>query len=273
MSITSLLDRYGENASILAGGTDLLVLMRSRAIVPNCIVDITGVSELDYIKQGDSDALNIGALTTLRAVELSKSIREGYPLLYEAVSQMATTQVRYMGTVAGNICRASPSADTAPPLLVLDASVEIAGSKQNRVVPIADFFVAPGETVLKHNEMVTGVQIPKLEANTGTAFLRLTRVAADLTKVSAASAVTIKDGMCQKARIALGGVAPTPIRAKKTEEFLTGKKLDDEVIEKAASLVTEEISPISDVRSTSEYRMETSKLLVSRVLKLCKERA
>ena len=121
--------------------------------------------------------------------------------------------------------------------------------------------------------MVTGIHIPKLQKNTGTAFLRLTRVAADLTKVSAASAVTVKEGLCNNARIALGGVAPTPIRAKKAEEFLTGKKLDDEVIEKASSLITEEISPISDVRSTYEYREETSKLLVNRVLKLCRERA
>jgi len=269
----SFLDRYGENAKILAGGTDLLVLMRSRAMTPICIVDITRISGLDYIKHGEVDTLNIGALATLRDVELSKEVIEEYPLLHEAVCQMATTQVRHMGTVIGNICRASPSADTAPPLLALEARVEIAGSNQIRVVPLVDFFIAPGETVLGYNEIVTGIQIPKLQANTGTAFLRLTRVAADLTKVSAASVVTVKDGVCVDARIALGGVAPTPVRAKKTEKFLTGKKLEDEVIEKAAGIITEEISPISDVRSTNEYREETSKLLVSRVIKLCRERA
>lgn len=268
-----LLARYGEEAKILAGGTDLLVLMRSRAVAPGCIVDITRIPGLAYIKYDGADTLRIGALATLRAVELSKTVKEEYPLLYEAISQMATTQVRHMGTVIGNLCRASPAADTAPPLLALDARVEIVGPSESRVVPLEDFFIAPGETALKHNEMVVGIQVPKLRANTGTAFLRVTRVAADLAKVSAASVVTIKDGACEDARIALGGVAPTPIRAKKAEGFLAGKKLEDGVIEKAAGLAADESRPISDVRSTEEYREEVSKVLVSRAIEICWKRA
>ncbi len=271
--VVSLLMRYGEEAKILAGGTDLLVLMRSRSVVPRCVVDITRLPGLDYIKKEKTDTLKIGALATLRAVELSNLVKEEYPLLNEAVTRMANTQIRNMATVVGNICRASPSADTAPPLLALEASVEISGPDESRIVPLESFFTGPGETVLKPSEMVTEILVPKLRTNTGTAFLRATRVAADLAKVSVASVVMVEDGTCKVARIALGGVAPTPIRARAAEDLLMGNKLEDRVIEEAASLAVEESKPISDVRSTEEYRREICKVLVSRAIKASLERA
>lgn len=271
--VVSLLMRYGEEAKILAGGTDLLVLMRSRSVVPRCVVDITRLPGLDYIKKEKTDTLKIGALATLRAVELSNLVKEEYPLLNEAVTRMANTQIRNMATVVGNICRASPSADTAPPLLALEASVEISGPDESRIVPLESFFTGPGETVLKPSEMVTEILVPKLRINTGTAFLRATRVAADLAKVSVASVVVVEDGTCKVARIALGGVAPTPIRARAAEDLLMGNKLEDRVIEEAASLAVEESKPISDVRSTEEYRREICKVLVSRAIKTSLERA
>lgn len=271
--VVSLLMRYGEEAKILAGGTDLLVLMRSRSVVPRCVVDITRLPGLDYIKKEKTDTLKIGALATLRAVELSNLVKEEYPLLNEAVTRMANTQIRNMATVVGNICRASPSADTAPPLLALEASVEISGPDESRIVPLESFFTGPGETVLKPSEMVTEILVPKLRTNTGTAFLRATRVAADLAKVSVASVVVVEDGTCKVARIALGGVAPTPIRARAAEDLLMGNKLEDRVIEEAASLAVEESKPISDVRSTEEYRREICKVLVSRAIKTSLERA
>lgn len=271
--VVSLLMRYGEEAKILAGGTDLLVLMRSRSVVPKCVVDITRLPGLDYIKKEKTDTLKIGALATLRAVELSNLVKEEYPLLNEAVTRMANTQIRNMATVVGNICRASPSADTAPPLLALEASVEISGPDESRIVPLESFFTGPGETVLKPSEMVTEILVPKLRTNTGTAFLRATRVAADLAKVSVASVVVVEDGTCKVARIALGGVAPTPIRARAAEDLLMGNKLEDRVIEEAASLAVEESKPISDVRSTEEYRREICKVLVSRAIKTSLERA
>lgn len=272
-AVVSLLMRYGEEAKILAGGTDLLVLMRSRSVVPRCVVDITRLPGLDYIKKEKTGTLKIGALATLRAVELSNLVKEEYPLLNEAVTRMANTQIRNMATVVGNICRASPSADTAPPLLALEASVEISGPDESRIVPLENFFTGPGETVLKSSEMVTEIIVPKLRTNTGTAFLRATRVAADLAKVSAASVVMVEDGTCKVARIALGAVAPTPIRARAAEDLLMGNKLEDRVIEEAASLAVEESKPISDVRSTEEYRREICKVLVSRAIKTSLERA
>ena len=271
--VVSLLMRYGEEAKILAGGTDLLVLMRSRSVVPRCVVDITRLPGLNCIKKEKPDTLKIGALATLRAVELSSLVKDEYPLLNEAVTRMANTQIRNMATVVGNICRASPSADTAPPLLALEASVEISGPDESRIVPLESFFTGPGETVLKPSEMVTEILVPKLRTNTGTAFLRATRVAADLAKVSVASVVVVEDGTCKVARIALGGVAPTPIRARAAEDLLMGNKLEDRVIEEAASLAVEESKPISDVRSTEEYRREICKVMVSRAIKTSLERA
>ncbi len=271
--VASLLASYGKGAKILAGGTDLLVLMRARALRPKCIIDIAQIPGLDYIKHGETNTLRIGALATLREVELSKIIKEDYLLLYEAIHQMATVNVKNMGTVVGNICRASPSADTAPPLLALEAEVEVVGPSETRVVPLEEFFIGPGETILKHYEVVTEVQVPKLRPGTGTAFLRVTRVAADLAKVNIASVLTIKDGTCEDAKIALGGVAPTPIRAKKAEGILRGCKLENEVIEEAARTAADETRPITDVRSTEEYRKELSRVLVRRAIKISWERA
>ena len=151
--------------------------------------------------------------------------------------------------------------------------MEISCADESRIVPLENFFTGPGETVLKSSEMVTEIIVPKLRTNTGTAFLRATRVAADLAKVSAASVVMVEDGTCKVARIALGAVAPTPIRARAAEDLLMGNKLEDRVIEEAASLAVEESKPISDVRSTEEYRREICKVLVSRAIKISLERA
>jgi CO/xanthine dehydrogenase FAD-binding subunit len=269
----SLLASYGEQAKILAGGTDLLILMRSRALRPECVIDITRIPELDYISYQDGDGLRIGALTTLRAVELSKVVKDKYLVLYEAVQQMGSTQVKNMGTVAGNLCRASPAADTAPPLLVLEAEVTIAGPIETRIVPLESFFIGPGQTVLKHYEMVTEIVVPGPPTGTGMAFLRATRVSADLAKVNVASAVTVKDGAYEDVRIALGGVAPTPIRARKAEELLKGEKLGDGIVQEVAEMAATEIRPIDDVRSTAEYRKELSKVLVRRAIRLSQQRA
>ncbi len=262
----SLLAEYGQDAMILAGGTDLIVLMRSRVLRPRCIIDVTQIPELDYVRYEESDGLRIGALATLGTVERSEVIREKYPLLYEAVQQMSTTQAKNTGTVVGNICRASPGADTIPPLLALEAEVNIASQSGTRIVPLSSFFVGPGETVLK-NEMITEVRASALPPGTGTAFLRITRVAADLAKVNVAVVITMNNRVCQNVKIALGAVAPTPIRAKKAEAILTGKKLEDDLLEKAGKIASDESTPISDVRSSADYRRRMIGVLVARAIK------
>lgn len=269
----SLLAKYGKDGKVLTGGTDVILLMRSRALTPKYIIDITGVPGLDYLSYDKEKGLRIGALATFRAVGLSKIVKEEFLPLYEAIHQLGTTETRNMGTVVGNLCRASPAADTAPPLLVLKAKVKIVGPAETRTVPLEEFFTGPGETVLKRDQVVTEVQVPRLPPGTGTAFLRVSRVAEDLAQVNVAAVLTVKNGVCEDARIALGGVASTPIRVSKAEAVLRGKKIEDKIIEEAAQTAAEETKPITDVRSTGEYRMEVSKVLVRRAIKISKERA
>ena len=249
-----------------------MVLMRSRAITPDYLIDIKRIPDLDRIEYDDDGHLKIGALSSLRAVELSDDIRKLHPILHETTSQMANVQVRDMGTVAGNICRASPSADTACALLALEAEVDIIGIEGNRTVPIEEFFTGPGETVLDDSEMVVSIKVPKLERNASSAFLKAGRVTADIAKVNVASVVTRKNGSCVGAGIALGGVAPTPMRARKAEAFIEGRELSDTIMKETAEIAASETSCITDVRSTEEYRREIGKILVERALKLCGER-
>lgn len=262
----SVLDNYDEEAKILAGGTDLVPLMRARVLKPKYIVDLSRILELDYIRYDEAGILNIGALATLRSVETSEVVKEKYRVLYEAVHQMASIRIRNVGTVAGNICRASPSADTAPSLMALESEVKIIGPAQTRAVPIKSFFLGPGKTVLKYNEVVCEIRVPAPPAGSGTAFRRISRTPADLATVSVTTVLTLKNGVCQDAKIALGGVAPTPISACKAEEVLKGSKPVEAVVAEAAEVASREIRPITDVRSTAEYRTELCKTLVRQAI-------
>ncbi|MFC1846064.1 FAD binding domain-containing protein [Chloroflexota bacterium] len=268
----SILNSYGKDAKICAGVTDLINLMRTQAVTPKYIVFLDRIKELDYIEYNEEDGLRIGALTTYSTVESFNIIRDNYLLLHEAICQVGSVQIRNKATVCGNICRASPSADTASPLLALNANIKIANPSQTRIMPIDSFFTGPGETVLKNNEILVGIQVSKLPMNTGTAFLKSTRVAVDLAKVNVAVVLTVKENICENVRIALGAVAPSPIRAEKAEAMLKGKKLADKLIEEAAEIAAHETKCISDLRAPAEYRMELAKVLVKRALKISVDR-
>lgn len=268
--VISLLEEYGEGAKILAGGTDLIVQLRTRGVRPECLIDVNRIPGLDHIQYDSEEGgptLRIGPLATLQAVEESALVREKFTILHESVRQMAVPEIRNMGTVAGNLCRASPAADTAPPLLVLKASVQLAGNGRAAIVPLERFFTGPGQTILK-NEMLTEIRVPELPADTATAFLRVTRVAVDLAKVNVAVSLDIRQQTCREARIALGSVAPTPMRAPKAEAFLLDRELTKGVIGEAARIAAEEASPIDDLRSTREYRKELVRVLTRRALTL-----
>lgn len=268
-----VLAEYGREARVLAGGTDVVVLMRARVMTPKYMVDITDLSELKYVARADDGSLRIGALATLRAVENSPLVRLGYPGLYEAIRQMGSPQVRSLGTVAGNICRASPAADSAGPLLVLDARVQVQGPSGSRTLALEEFFTGPAKTSLGEAELVTEIQVPKLPDNCGTAFLRLTRSNSDLAKLSASAAMVVQKGICADVKIALGAVAPVPLRAHQAEAALKGKPLNEETIGAAAEIAAGEAKPITDQRSTREYRKEVLAVVVQRVLRTCAERA
>jgi CO/xanthine dehydrogenase FAD-binding subunit len=261
-----LLTEYGEEAKIFAGGTDLMPLMRTGALKPKYLIDLARITGLDYITYDKMGVLSIGALTILRSIEISRIVKEKYSVLCEAIHQMAWPRIRNMGTLSGNICRASPSADTAPPLLVLESEVKTVGPIETKIVPIKAFFVGPGKTVLKHNELVCEIRIPTPPAGAKMAFVRIARTAGDLATVNVASLIKLKDGICEDVRIALGGVAPTPVRVWKAEEVIKGRKPIETLIAKAAGIASDEIKPITDIRSTAEYRREVCKVLIKQAI-------
>ena len=254
-----------DDFKVLAGGTDLIIDLKVRRYTVKNIVDISRIKELSYIAD-DGDKIRIGALTKLQAIAESPVVKEKAPVLAEAVREMASWQVRNIATIGGNLCNASPAADTAPPLLVFEAKLKIVGSNGERVVPINEFFLGPGKTVLQPNEILTEIQIPYQPEGTSSAFIKIARVAMDLAKVNVAVALRTEGSVIRWVRIALGAVAPTPIRAYKTEEFLVGKEFNEENLEKAAEIVKTEVKPITDIRSTAEYRREVSGVIVKDAL-------
>ncbi len=267
-----ILTKYGTKAKVLAGGVDLVARMRRRLIQPQYVVSILNIPGLDYI-QSDEAGLRFGALTTIRSIELSPIVERDYAVLHEAASQIASVQVKTMGTAVGNLCVATPASDIASALYALAAMLRITGPASERIIPIEDFFVGVNQTVLKPGEIVTEVILPSPAPQTGGAFFKLVRTAADIAKVNAAVNLTVTDNTCGEARIALGSVAPTVIRATQAEEALKGSTLEPKVVEKAAQLAAQEAKPITDLRSTVEYRRGMVRVLVRRAVEKALTRA
>lgn len=262
--VLALLDKYGEEAKVISGGTDFIPKMKALVWNPGYVIGLKQIKKLAYIDYDCKTGLHIGAETTLRTVENHPLIRKLYPALYEGIHSMASTQIRNAGTIAGNICNAVPSADTAPPLLVLDASLKIVNSKGERIVPIDEFFTGVCRTILEPNEIITEIILPKVSDGTVMKYYKSSvRKALDLAIVGVATNIKIVDGICKEAKIALGAVAITPKRAYETEKMLIGKPFTEKLIEEAALYAsTQECSPISDIRASKEYRRELVRLSV-----------
>lgn len=267
----SVLKEYDGRARVLAGGTDLLPMMKLRAVIPECVVSLKRIAGLDYIRQ-EGKELRIGALTTISTILASDLIKRKCLSLYEAAKNFAAPQVRNMATIGGNICRSSPGADMIPPLMVFDAELKLVGAKGERKVLLEDFFTGAGQNVLD-GEVLVEIVVPLQGEQYGTAFIKLTRNSADLAKVNCAAKITVSNGRCDDIRIALGVVADKPIRAKKAEQAIRGEEIKDEVIEGAAQKVIEDITPRTSARSTAEYRTQVSQVLVKRVIKQAIDRA
>ena len=264
----SLLAQHKGKARPIAGGTDLLPKMKRREIkTPKYVIDLKALPNLDYIKYDDKKGLSIGALTTIHAIETSPVIQQRFGILAEAASTMAAPQVRNRGTVAGNICNAVPSADSVPPLLTLEAKLKLISHKGERILNIEDFFTGPNETVLTDEELLAEIQIPPVPSNARGIYLKLSpKRSMDLATVGVAAVVIAEDGLCRDIRIALGAVAPTPIRAKRAEDILRGERFSDELIERTAQTAAEQSRPIDDHRASAEYRREMVQALVSRAI-------
>lgn len=237
--------------------------MRDKIIQPEYLVDIKAIPQLNRITYNKQDGLNIGATVTLNEISNSKVVQTHYPILVKACKTVGSYQVRNRATLVGNICNASPAADTAPPLLVLEAKVNIIGpTTGEKIVPINQFFTGVKKNILKKGEIVTSITIPPIKGKWVGVYLKQGRKKeVDLATVGVA-VVCIRD----EVRIALGAVAPVPVRAFKTEELLRGKTIDESLLEKAGKSALTEVSPISDIRSSQEYREEIIKVLVKRAI-------
>jgi carbon-monoxide dehydrogenase medium subunit len=266
----SILEKLDKRVVILAGGTDLLNQMRLRQIMPEFVLNIKNIRELEYINQ--HKGLEIGALTTITVIRECNLIRKEYLSLYEAAEWFGTPPIRNMATVGGNICRSSPSSDMVAPFMALDATLKLVGPKGERAVPIEEFAVAPGKNVLDR-EILTEIIVPQQEKSSGAAFIKLKRSSADLAKVSCAVRIAMRDGKCEDIRIVLGAVADKVIRAKKAEEIIRGENVTNATIVEAAKEASQEAQPIADVRSTAEYRGQIINVLIKRLIPLSIERA
>jgi aerobic carbon-monoxide dehydrogenase medium subunit len=267
------LNTYRGRARILAGGTDMYLRLRKGVFLPDYVIDLKRVPDLDYITATREGGVQIGPTALQESVARSLLIQHLYPALAEAAGWVGSVQTRNRATLVGNLCNASPAADTAPALLSYGAQVKIASINGERSVPLEEFFAGPGKTVLQDNELVAEIMLPAPAPHTGAAFFRRTRTAMDIAVVCGATMLTVANGTCQNARIALGAVGPTPMRAPRAESALRGQALTEPLIAEASRIASEEARPIDDVRSSAEYRREMVSILTRRGLKQALERA
>ncbi len=266
--VLALLKERKGSTKLLAGGTDLIPQIKGREIgVPGHVVDLKGVPELDNISYDEQSGLRIGPLATIRSIGQSRIIQNHFPSMAQAALSMASPQVRNRGTFAGNICNAVPSADSAPALLTLGGILKIKGLGGERTVPIDQFFIGPRETVLEKDEMLLEIIVPKPDPSSRAVYLKLSpRHSMDLAIVGVAALGLADDGICKDIKIALGAVAPTPIRAQKAEAILRGQKITPAIIKEAARIAGTECRPIDDHRASAEYRCDMVCVLTRRAL-------
>jgi len=251
----SLLAKHGAEAKVIAGGTDVMVDIKYKE-EPGCLINIKKIPGLGAIQENGA-SLRIGALTTIRDLESSALVRDKLPVLWEAAHQFASLQIRNTATIGGNICRASPSGETLTPLLVLDAKAKIAFSDGEKTEPFASFFQGPGKSTVGSKGLLTEIDVPYPAAGSKSVYLKhAVRGAMDIAMVGVAVLITpdAAKNSLQDVRIGLGAVAPTPLRAAKTEALLRGKPLTAALLKEAAAMAASESSPISDQRSSAEYR-------------------
>jgi len=263
----TLLDQYRDDYKVIAGGQSLLIMMRQGLIQPGHLIDIKGISELHYIQSDTQKGLRIGALTSHRTIEKSPVIKKSFGVIAEMEKRLASIQTRNWGSIGGNLCHGDPAGDPAPVLIALNATLTIASIKGERNLLVEDFFLNYFETALEYGELLTEIQIPAIPPNTGTAYIKFNVIESDMATVGVAVSITLssKVGNCEDVRIALANVAPKPMRAKKAEELLRGKKITDNLLIKAGEMASTEVNPISDIHASVEYRQELTKVLVKRI--------
>jgi carbon-monoxide dehydrogenase medium subunit len=266
---SAILQEKGPGGNFLAGGTDLIIAIKEKGLVPKYIVDLKRIPALSGIREEPNGGLVIGALTTLREVETSPILRERYPFLAQSAAEVGSIQIRNRATIGGNMANATPSADVAPALLALEANAKIAGKNGERVVELEKFFRGPGQTVMGPEEILTELLIPPFQPGIIGEYIKFSpREMMDLAYIGVAVTLLLskKEKRCEEVRIALGAVSPTPMRARKAESVLANQILTEELAERAGVEASRECKPISDVRSSAEYRREMVRVNTKRAL-------
>jgi len=265
--VLEILKQEKSEACIVAGCSNVLPYIKDKIISKKLLLDISGIEELNYIKKSEGK-LCIGAATTISDLINSKIIREECNILYQAAEQFADPTIRNSATIGGNLADASPAADVAPPLLVLDAVLEVESMDGKREISLKNFFVGPRKTVLHNDEMITSIKIKDDSINKNGCFIKLgLRQAMAISLATVALILEVEKDKVADVRIAMGSIAPTPLRLIKVEGFLKNKKINDELIEEAVKRVREEVKPIGDVRASAEYRRYISGILFKRAFK------
>lgn len=269
-----LLNEYGKDAKLLAGGTDLVVRLKNGALKPQAVIGmmkIPGMNGIQIMPEG----LKLGALEPLWNIERCKELEKDYQVIRESCGHVSSIQVRSIATIGGNACNASPSADAIQGLLLMDAVVNISNGESERQIPLKDFFVGPGETILADGELLLNFFIPKPEAGTGCWYEKYTiRGDSDISIIGAGARVTLDaNERVSDCRIFLASVAPTPYRAVEAENILIGEILTSDKIKKAAQIAAQSIKPISDNRGSAKYRREMTNVWVAHSLEHALERA
>lgn len=254
---------YGEKARVLAGGTDLLVLLKDGKLKTDAVMSLRNLGELNFIRE-ERQGVTLGALVSHNAVATSSIVRQKFPDLAEACAQVGATQIQNLGTVGGNLCNASPAADTAPPLLLLDALLTLASTRGERRIAIHDFFLGPRQTVLQADEILKEIVIPQTTGRRGATYLKLgRRQAMEIAIVGLGVAIHLNgsDRVVSECRVAMGSVAPTVVRARGAEAILRDREITSELVDEVAAVAAEAARPISDVRASAQYRLDMIRVL------------
>jgi 2-furoyl-CoA dehydrogenase FAD binding subunit len=261
-----LLDRYGDQAKIMAGGQSLVPMMNFRLARPEILIDINGIKELEYIKT-EGDELVIGALARERDIEQSPAVVEKWPILAKAISFIGHSTIRNRGTIGGSLVHADPSAEIPTALCALNGKVKVVGPSGEKILEPEEFFLTYLTTSLEPSDLLVQVRIPALPEKTGWSFTELSRRSGDFAIVAVGILLfTETAGVCREARISMGGVAPTPVRAEEAEALLAGQKITEKLIAEAAQQAAEETDTEPDYHASAEYRMDMARVFVKRGL-------
>jgi carbon-monoxide dehydrogenase medium subunit len=260
----SLMEKHGDDARVIAGGTSLIIMMRQRLLTPKVVISLARIPRFDRITYDNKDGLRIGAGALHRDIELSPAVQKHYPLLHETFRKVAQPRIRNMGTVGGNLAGGDPLTDPGASLIALDAELTLTSSKGQRRLPLDEFFIDYYQTALEPGELLTEIHAPPPQ-RPGWSHIKFTpRSIEDFATVGIAITLQAKNGVCEDVRVGLNSVASTIVRAKKAEEVLRGNQINDATLRELGEVAATEVDPMDDNRGSADYKREMVKVLVRR---------